>query len=298
MLVKNILEEIRHAVRRENTKPMQLIEMKEFLLSSRLTLFSDAKGRWAMALEKLVMVPTIRLEVIFCGNCYHVPTLFRHEGYVNCLVDHPVCDKSFLESLSEDGGLRPEVTEWLVRGVPVPIEYDTCMVEKSTPFSLTVDEDIFAQARTLAEKHKALFLATDEMLRKCVPVEVDKVLVLDEWHHHDPFHYLLMEAPDDDVAAMVFGVLSDDLLVNMATFTRAMRLESWEQDDILIRRYFAPDWNPDEDSELRIMAAVLATGDKSLYKPVQLPNSAPSSRLGSGLGFLFEYEEEPFVLGP
>ncbi|MCK7555043.1 hypothetical protein MKQ70_08485 [Chitinophaga sedimenti] len=129
-----ILDALKAAHNTPGIKPMQLIVMKESLLSSRITLFSDGKEKWALAMEKVIMSTNgVQLQTNFYGNCYQIPALKQDADFSNMMVEDLL---NILDCEADwDGDYMPEnPSPWMMRGISIELEQDPAVIAESVPW--------------------------------------------------------------------------------------------------------------------------------------------------------------------
>jgi hypothetical protein len=92
------------------------------------------------------------------------------------------------QAATEDELLNPAAETITVQGTQVKLTHDKTAHEQAgiklveyEPGRITMDE----VGRLLVRDHGALFRATDQELYKSLPADLQKILVLDEWHRRD-----------------------------------------------------------------------------------------------------------------
>ncbi|WP_295119695.1 hypothetical protein [uncultured Chitinophaga sp.] len=284
LLPKEIITAIRDAQKTEGIKPMQLLEMKEHLLSSRMSLFSDGHKNWAMVLEKLICLndESVELQIIFYGNCYEVPIHQRHSDYSNVMLDYPMDTEQFFSTMEEEGGLLDTASYWVVREKEVPLQRNIEEIKAGNPFA---DDEVLwplDQLHYQTVGSKSLFHASVSDLQSCLPNDLPLVLVVEDWLHHDPYHHLVLDDSDNEL----LGVFSDDKCSNMILTNNLV--DQYYDGGISIMRFNAPGWDAGRDATLQMFAKVLATGRPEFYKAGNYSNSDGLSRQGGIVGCLVE----------
>lgn len=237
-----------------------------YLIDSRLNIFRGDGDRWAVAAEVLGYNPrgsSISLEIFYFGNC-----LVNLESYqdrpTNTVLFCPI-DFEYFQDIVDDEVIKPDVTEWIVRGVAIPIshrkkDYEDAGIElkEYEPDEISVEE----AGRLAIINHGYLFRATDEELYKSIPADLEKILVLDEWYHKD---FYQETSPFDSPMRSGMFDLSNEFMQNVMREqkerTAAANLEEWENN------------RPGSYETWQQLARVIATGDVSLYQPTLPPNS-------------------------
>jgi hypothetical protein len=182
-------------------------------IDARLHLFRD-DSRWALLIELVGNNPRAGnvVDVVHTyGNC-----LTRgRPGYENedflSRVDNmdEIEDRDDPEYLHVDGG-------------PIQIR------NRRIPVSATAGDPLEDAFRKLTPQHRHLLLADETELRRRIPADLPRLLVLNEWWHRQPDRY---------------------------------------------------DQRPSETETFQQLAAVLATGDLTAYRPSKAPNTPESGSL-------------------
>jgi hypothetical protein len=160
-----------------------------YLIDCRLNIFKGENDRWAIAAEKLGYNERgsgVELEIYYYGNC-----LINLEEYNNHLTNYyiiyPVEPNSFNDTL-EEYYLKPEGGYWIVRGSEVELSgkkqdyFDNGIeLKEYEPGQIGIEE----AARMAVVNWRDLFKATDNELHKSIPIDLKKILALDEWYHKD-----------------------------------------------------------------------------------------------------------------
>jgi hypothetical protein len=256
-----------------------------YLIDVRLNLFR-ADERWAIVIERLGYTPRggyIELELFYYGNC-----LINLEEYNNHKANSYSADPIEWEdyqAATEDELLRPTAETIIVRGTQVKLTHDKAVYEQAgielveyEPGRITMDE----VGRLLVRDHGALFRATDKELHKSLPADLQKILVLDEWHHRDFYQSRVVEATGPTVEEIyktsqqsleASGIGLTDLVAAIQAQkerTTQQNQEAWEND------------RPSSYETWQQLAHVLATGDISHYRPTLAPNTHWSNWPDSG----------------
>ncbi|MDJ1498579.1 hypothetical protein QNI19_36935 [Cytophagaceae bacterium DM2B3-1] len=248
-----------------------------FLLDTRLNVFRGDNDRWAIAVEKLGYNPRagcILLEIHYYGNC-----LINLGNYNKQLLNEysvlPI-DMDNFEETTDGEALKPDAKFWLVRGHQVPLTHTKqayadagIELQEYEPDTIGVEE----AARLVLLTNRDLFRATDNELYKCIPADLKKILVLDEWFHKDFFL--------NPTSAMLDEHLRQTYEFNKnLTGLGGVAFESFAQ----ARRMYeiqADTWNKEEWETNRpgsyetwqLIAKVIVTNDPTHYKPTLQPNT-------------------------
>lgn len=258
-----------------------------YLIDTRLNLFRCEK-EWAVVAEILGYNPRggyIELQLFCYGNC-----LINLEQYnqrnTNSYAVYPIDMQSY-EAALRDELLAPEAQELVVRGVSVALSHDKQEYERAGIELVELETGSVSMekvGRLLVEKHRALFRATDAELRKSIPAHLEKILVLDEWHHKD----FTVAAPPPET-------MSDEAIArSYATNQQAGALANMPLDDLqaAVRaqeersmRYAMQEWESSRPSSYETwqqLAKVLATGEPRHYQPSLPANTHWSNWPDSG----------------
>ena len=188
-----------------------------YTANSRLTLFAD-ETRWAIVFEKSGYANRGRRVVLwvdYFGNCLENLTplegtdefynskyftlideaeLLRIEASANMAMQKQGAASVYEANLDADDELLDfdeivwkEIKEVKVKDRYVKIPDAKQGYQKWIPDILTrdypTDVDFSDLSRYLAYEYEELCRATDEELRYCLPNDLPKIMVIDEWHH-------------------------------------------------------------------------------------------------------------------
>ena len=213
------------------------------LIDCRLNLFKD-KNQWAIVAERLGYSQKggmIDLAIQYFGNCI-LPIITPSGTTWDQYSVYPITYRAAQDVDGDFFSIRKDVKALKVRNTIVTICQDREKYERAGIHVPDHKEEIGWEnvGRYLILNHSDLFRATDEELYKYLPKELEKIMVLDEWHHKD-----YKEAEE----------LVDINRKNVASdyFDRHGPFDSYETYPML--------------------AKVLATGDVSFYKPTMTPNT-------------------------
>jgi hypothetical protein len=256
-----------------------------YLIDARLNLFR-ADEQWAIVVERLGYNPrggSIELELFYYGNCL-INLEEYNNRYTNYYDTSPIEWEDYLAATAEEL-LNPEATTILVRGTPIALTHDLAAYAQAgielveyEPGRITMDE----AGRLLVRDHAALFRATDQELYKSLPKHLQKILVLDEWHHRDFDQSLPIENSPATIEAVyqtnqarleAAGISLDALAASMQAqqeLTVQQNQEAWENN------------RPSSYETWQQLAHVLATGDINHYRPTLAPNTHWSNWPDSG----------------
>jgi hypothetical protein len=235
------------------------------LLDTRLNVFRHPTGRWTLAFEKLVFDPIenmILLEIYYYGNC--VQHLYQERNFFEMMmVDH-----ESLNATTRGLLLKPGAESWLVGDRVI---YLTHRREKYLGAGIMLEHadciSTVEAARYLVATKRKHFRASKEQLYLCLPDDLERILVLDEWHHQD-YHqnYVLdwSEAEVMDTLTLMgeewrFGTFTHEAL-------RSMLNSVLNQEERVL-------YSPSTYETWPMIAEVIVTGDVSYYAPTLEPNT-------------------------
>ncbi len=246
-----------------------------YTIDSRLNIFTSAQKEWAIVSEVLGYdrsADCITLDLTYLGNCLiHLNSANNRTSNRRTAV--PVDTDQFRETL-EGYSLKPEATGWLVRGEMIPLSHNLqdyadngIELNEFEPGEISAEE----AGRLLILKYAHLFRATDEELYQSLPVNLNKILVLDEWYHRE--YYLQMNLFESPEFLSRYELMPEPLRQKL-------------QEDIIKRnesdRIEREKNRPGSYETWQQLADVITTGDVSLYKPTLKPNSHWSNWPESG----------------
>jgi hypothetical protein len=240
-----------------------------YLVDSRLNVFGNDSGKWAIVSEVLGYNTrgwgyAVTLEIRYFGNC--LTDLDVESGkvlnYYNVL---PIGWDNFNETIDDvTQSLKLDAKFWLVRGTQVPLSHDRqeyidagIELKEYEPNEISGEE----VARLVVQKHRDLFRATDNELYKSIPRDLNKILVIDEWHHKE-FHQ--SKSPFEKPEFLTRFDLSNPSVKEMV-----------EQELEKSKNWNLKEWGnrPSSYETWQQIAKVIVTGDNSNYKPTLEPNS-------------------------
>ena len=247
------------------------------MIDSRLNIFQNEDGRWAIAAERLGFnekAGLILLDIYYFGNC--LVNLEYYNGQdTNWYNLTPVDNDSFIKA-TDCFSLRPDAKYWIVRGQKVELshkkqDYIDAGIElkEYSPDGMAIEE----VGRLAVTKYRDLFRATDEELYKSIPAELNKLLVIDKWYHKD-FNEIVQPTISDEHLKQTFDInqlvkqqlgLSEEEFVTMFRQQEARTYE-WNQNQWQDNR-------PSSYETWQMIANVIATGDTSFYQPTLEPNT-------------------------
>lgn len=126
-------------------------------------------------------------------------------------------------------------------------------------------------ARFVVQQNRSVFRATDEELFKCLPEQLVKIIVLDEWHHRD-FGYDPKPPLTDHVLKEMFYANEEWLQkqgTNIKKFTEKIRkYEKWNEE---VNKEHWKKTRPSLLETWKMVAKVLTTKNTSWYRPTTEP---------------------------
>ena len=262
---------------------IQLGHPYSYLIDCRLNIFRGEGDKWAIAAERLGYSErggAIELEIDYFGNC--LVNLEQYNGQItNNYTLYPVEH----DDLTDVSYLNPEPKYCNVKGSKIELSTNKqdyldndIELKENEPGCITIEE----VARLAIINNSDLFRATDEELYKSIPKDLEKILVLDEWHHKD-----FIEIMDDP--------MSDEKLRHTYNFNKeltGLHGMDFEAFAALVRRQelSTKKTNKERFDENRPglyetwkqLSKVIATGDVSFYKPTIPANTHWKNWPGSG----------------
>lgn len=258
-----------------------------FPIDSRINVFRNTQGKWAIAIEKLGYDPRsepIGLEITYYGNCL-INLDYSETYFSNSYTVFPIDEESFKNTIELEN-LKPDAGFWIVRNNQIQLPHKKeeylnagIALKEYEPNTISAEE----VARLLVTRHRDLFRATDEELYKSIPKDLDKILVIDEWHHRD--FYQNDFNPIDDLPFTFPGpeelcrAIEDQIeKLNELNITKETLLNSFnltEQNEIRLKQNKKELENnrPGSYETWQFIAKVIVTGDPSHYKPTLAPTS-------------------------
>lgn len=256
-------------------------------IDSRINVFSNSQGSWALAVEVLGYDPRsepIGLEITYYGNCL-INLDYCETYFSNSYCVLPIDEESFRNTIEYEE-LKPGAQYWNVRNKNIELTHNIeeylnagISLKEFTPGAISAEE----VARLLVTKHRDLFRATDEELYKSIPTDLKKILVIDEWHHRDfyqndinpidglPFTFPgpgeISRAIEDQIEKMNEFNITKETLLNSFDLTEhnEKRLEQ-NKNELENNR-------PGSYETWQLIAKVIVTGNPSEYKPTLEPTS-------------------------
>lgn len=235
------------------------------LLDTRLNVFRHPSGRWALAFEKLLFDPIqnmVLLEIYYYGNC--IKPIEEDRNFYEIMMVDLDCMSATTSGLL----LKPDAKSWMVGDRLLYLTHrrekypDAGIVLEHTDSIATVEA-----ARYLVATKRKHFRASKTDLYACLPDDLERVLILDEWHHQDYCqNYVLgwSEAEIIDALTLMgedwrFGSFSYEALRSM--LNRVLN----EEERTLYSPVTYETWP--------MIAEVIVTGDVTLYAPTLEPNT-------------------------
>ena len=254
-------------------------------IDSRINVFSNKTDKWAIAIETLGYNPRsepIGLDITYYGNC--LTNLEKIEDQTSnsyCIL--PIDASSFSDTIEYEK-LKTDAKFWMVRNEKVMIshskedyEKEGIILKEYEPNEISAEE----VARLLVTKHRELFRATNEELYKSIPADLEKIMVIDEWHHRDfylnnfdPIENLPFHVPTSEQFKEAFNNQSDKIpgLVFLKDDLQASLNESYERG----KQNDKNEWennSPGSYETWQLIAKVIVTGDPTFYNPKLEPTS-------------------------
>jgi hypothetical protein len=162
-----------------------------YTANSRLTLFAD-ETRWAIVFEKSGYINRgfrEELELSYYGNCLENlephSVMKAHFYNTQCIT---LIDGDELARIENDfENLKEDIDKIKVREQMVKIPCSKAGYLKWVPDILSrsyPEEATFVDLiRYIAYEYEELCRATEDELRLCIPKDLPKLMVIDEWHH-------------------------------------------------------------------------------------------------------------------
>ncbi|MBD1384186.1 hypothetical protein IDJ75_02760 [Mucilaginibacter rigui] len=258
------------------------------LIDSRLNVFRGDDERWAIAIERLgynERSAAIELEIYYYGNC-----LVNLEEYNNQKSNYytlrNIDPDSFFET-TDGPELLPDAKYWLLKEKKVSLsanvkDYKTNGIKllEYEPGQIRVEE----AARLAVISQSEVFRAADDELFKSIPVDLKKILVLNEWHHKDFLE--ISHTPISDEHLKYTYEYNKDINggvahVDFETFEKLLREQ--EQRMANTNKRNRNKKRPGAYETWKQIAKVIITGDKSFYQPTLKANSHWKNWLDSGV---------------
>lgn len=265
----SIFNTIKSMGKMEDCRSVQLNHPDLHYIDGRINVFRNEEGKWAIVFEILGYHPgdnILMLNMYGFGNCLLNP--FGEGNFSNYLLYPPV---EFAGSV-KDGYLLPGSQTWFIHNKPYPVPQHQAdyLVAGIQPEKRGIS--VADAGRSLAFRHPGLFRATATQLKLLVPGDLEKILVLDEWYHQDPFQYLIVKLTRwGGVKLGTFGInaLYDFLAHRKLTDA----LEEEEAPRLRIVKQRIEKHTPENCETWRLLAKVITTGNPALYQPASEPNT-------------------------
>lgn len=256
-----------------------------YLIDTRLNVFCGDKDRWAIVVERLGYDPragAIVLDLNYYGNCL-TNLEFYNERPTSYYSIHPIDYDNFNDTVDGES-LKSDAKFWLVRGKEVLLSHNIQDYENAGIELEDESNDISVEAvgRLVVSQNQDLFRATDNELYKSIPIDLAKILVLDEWFHKN-FQLQTLPTMTDEHLRLTF-----ELNKNL-TGLEGMTFESFAQ-ALRQQQILSDDWNrkiwensrPSSYETWQLIAKVIVTKEPKQYKPTLEPNTHWSNWLDSG----------------
>ncbi|UYQ95505.1 hypothetical protein MKQ68_10375 [Chitinophaga horti] len=286
LTVNQIFETLKEMKSNEQNFWPQFNSPDVFLISARVNLFRNDRDQWAVIFEKLIfdhVVYNLVLELKCFGNCLKpgMPNYYR----VSPVDDEDYDEVAIYEMVTGDERFL-KVRRWRI---PIILDRDAYFkagIQLLDPEYILLHEAL----RLQSDRYGALFHATDKELHRQIPADMEKILVLDEWHHRDHREFKLVnryESPD-----VCYGTVGTSLKeMNIALENAKAALLRGETERIVWQAVPLPANFPELDEAWWLFAEVLATGNPEAYKPSLPPNTHWRNWPSSGLNYIFRQLE-------
>jgi hypothetical protein len=238
-----------------------------YLIDSRLNIFRNNNDKWAIVSEVLgcnTRGYAVTLEIRYFGNC--LINLEDEDGEVSNYYNVLPFDWDNFNDTIDDvtQSLKADAKFWIVRGVQIPLSHNKqdyrdagIELKEYEPNEISGEE----VARLVVQKQRNLFRATDDELYKSIPKDLNKILVIDEWHHKE-FHQA--KSPFEKTEFLTRFDLNNPSVKEMVEQeleeSKKWNLKEWES-------------RPSSYETWQQIADIIVTGDTSYYKPTLEPNS-------------------------
>ncbi len=178
-----------------------------YTAGTRLTLFADEK-RWAIVFEKAGYSTGNNcgeIEFAYFGNCLQnlksgiagdeTTSNMKTVILINDTDLEQIDDGEFEELVSKDKN------KIKVRDTLLTIEHDTSTYQAKNIKLHDYDNpkgliDFPSLIRFLDEEYPAVFRATDEELRACLPSDLPKLMQINQWHHKAYYKHKYKNSPN------------------------------------------------------------------------------------------------------
>jgi len=258
-----------------------------YLIDSRLNIFKGCDDDWAVVAEVLGYNPSgdrISLELIYFGNCLKNLEPLNNQP-VNSIEVYPIDVDSFRATIELDV-LQPAGEYWLVRGRKLRISHNRQdYMEAGIELKEYEPGEICAEeiARLLIIQYADLFRATDKELYSCIPSNLKKIMVLNEWYHREYYQFsteIINSGPSIErlQTSYIANGLADKIDINSIG-------EALGESVSNNARYNQEEWQnnrPGNYETWQMLAKVIVTGDTSFYLPTLQSNNHWKNWPGSG----------------
>jgi hypothetical protein len=247
-----------------------------YLIDARLNVFRGG-NQWAVAIERLGYNPRagfVLLDVFYYGNCLRNFPDYNQQP-TNCLTVYPLDEENFFQTTYGEA-ITPDATHWLVRGKPVELSHhkpDYVNAGIHLPEDASEEIRVEEAARLLVVPHRELFRATDGELYQHIPAHLEKILVLDEWHHKD---FVLMTRPDLSDQHLRAIYASNPQLLDLTGMDYATFADTTRQQQVREDEWNRAQWDHNRPSAYEtwhLIAQVIESGDPAKYTPTLEPNT-------------------------
>jgi len=239
-----------------------------YLIDSRLNVYRNYAGKWAIVSEVLGFNPrggVISLELYYLGNCIRTIKTPQDTVFNNWYTVFPIDFDSQIET-TDGEALMPDAVFWLIRGKQIPLSHDkrdylNAQIELRGYAPGGGEIKLEEVGRLMIRQYQALLRASDEELLKYLPDDFQKVLVIDEWYHKG-------------FSQSAYLPLRSEYINNLIAGNPEMR-EIIESDLQRKREWDERQWQdrPSSYETWQQIAEVIVSGDPSLFKPTIAPNS-------------------------
>lgn len=286
MTEKEILTILDHANDGFYCSFVSLGHVYSYLIDVRLNVFSNEKGRWAIAVERLGFNPRegfVSLEIYYYGNCLENLEHYNNRPTNNYSI-YPIDTDNFIETINSEV-LKDDAKYWLVRGEQVSLQY-TKQDYKNTGIELkeyepnTISADEVAKLVVL--NHRDLFRATEPELYKSIPKDLKKILVLNEWFHKD-FEMQITQKMTEEQLQSTYDFNKKLTGIAELTFEEFKKMTREQEASIeALNKTIWENNRPSSYETWQLIAKVIVSNDPKQYKPKLQPNTHWSNWLDSG----------------
>lgn len=193
-----------------------------YTVGSRISLYANEQY-WAVVLEKSgfnTRTNQVEIELNYFGNCINLHQSKAVQLESNTILI-PLVSAEEYEDIILDWHryIKPDVEYVNIRGNTMKIEHDIEKYKEQRiipPNKATIRfEDVI---RYLFEQHKDSFYATDSDIQQCLPKELPKIFVINEWHYK-PYniYYGLLPSGDKPSSYETFQLIAKILTTKDTT---------------------------------------------------------------------------------